>query len=906
MLHGRADECLQVSRALGAARGGRGAVLVIVGEPGTGKTALLEHAAGVAEGFSTRWVEGVESESEIAFAGLSELVRPYVDRLPDLPPPQRRALESAMALRDDPVSALAVGSGLLSLICLLADEQPLLCLVDDAQWVDGASLDALLFASRRLDCERAVVVVAARPAPGTELAGRDFARVELGPLGQDEARLVVEDLGVHRASDVTRLVEAADGNPLAIVELSRALSRRADGPLDDDGPIEVGDLVTAPFLREVSALPPATRQALLVVAACDSVDQALIHSAVEVLVGDLAVLEPAYVDILVASPTRGPRFRHPLLRSAVYHAAPAEQRRAAHAAIATAARDEHDRRAWHGALAAAGHDDDTAAELVRTASHARRRGGHQAEARALERAAALSSSRARAGRLWFEAGSAAILCGRHDWARRLLDLASGAAPGDDILAADIAFERARLALWHDAAEEPGMLEVAHRLAEVDVVRAARLASYGIVGRLSDFDGRGLARLAARTEAYLGDATDPRDAAFKLAYARVALGRTDSGLALADAATRDALAVDDVTTLTQLGQLYTWVERYDDALVVLDRAVASCRMSGAHWMLVNALVHRAGVHRRTGRLLVALADAAEAGALADQVGVALQRADVAAALALVEAELGRTVEARAHGQEVLRAASAMRTGAAELQVAARCALGSLELSQGRHEEAGRHLTPVLATLRDGGFAEVGACPAVVDLVEVHARAGRAQDATSLADELDDFATPRSRSGLRAATARGRALVDPLDGAAFERAADLARSAGEALGAARTSLYHGEWLRRSRRIVDARPVLADAYDAFLLPGAKVWAERAAAELRATGAPVDSMSANVHQLTPQELQVALQAAAGARNREIAGQLYVSEKTVEAHLSRVFRKLGVRSRAQLGAALAPEGRHG
>ena len=532
----------------------------------------------------------------------------------------------------------------------------------------------------------------------------------------------------------------------------------------------------------------------------------------------------------------------------------------------------------------------------------------QAEARALERAA----TRAAPGRGPVACGSTparrrSSAVGTTG-ARRLLDLAGTAAPGDDILAADIVFERARLALWHDAAEEPGILEVAHRLAEVDVVRAARLASYGIVGRLGDFDGPGLARLAARTKAYLGDGTDPLDAAFKLAYARVALGRTDAGLALADAAARDALAVDDVTTLTQLGQLYTWVKHYDDALVVLDRAVASCRVSGAHWMLVNALVHRAGVHRRTGRLLVALADAAEAEALADHVGVALQRADVTAALALVEAELGRTVEAHAHGQEVLRAASAMRTGAAELQVAARCALGSLELpARAGTRRRVEHLTPVLATLRDGGFAEVGACPAVVDLVEVHARAGRAQDATSLADELDDFATPRGRSGLHAASRARTGSRRPARRGGV-------RTRGRPRTQRRRGSRRGQDVALPRRvaapdpvgIVDARPVLAEAYDAFLLLGARVWAERAAAELRATGAPVDSLSANVHQLTPQELQVALQAAAGARNREIAGQLYVSEKTVEAHLSRVFRKLGVRSRAQLGAALAPEGGHG
>lgn len=354
---------------------------------------------------------------------------------------------------------------------------------------------------------------------------------------------------------------------------------------------------------------------------------------------------------------------------------------------------------------------------------------------------------------------------------------------------------------------------------------------------------------------------------------------------------------DPTTLVQVGHLFTWAEHYDEADRLLEAGITLCRSSGGEWLLVNALCHRSDLHRRTGRLLLAVADAAAALDLAEHLQIPGTRVEALAALAPAEALAGRLVEAKAHADQVLTFAAQMRLGSAEYETAARSALASIALVRGRYADAVHQLQRVRAVLDDGGFAELGACPSVADLVLAHAAAGNAPEALSFAEIVEGFAAPRRRAGLLATVALGRALVDADDGASFARSVELAADNRFAVGRAR--LMHGEWLRRTRRIVDARGELTAAHETLHALGATAWAERAASEVRATGAKIGPSTPGAESLTPQELQIAMLAGSGHRNREIAGQLFVSEKTVEAHLSRVFRKLGLRSRTELARVL-------
>jgi DNA-binding CsgD family transcriptional regulator len=584
----------------------------------------------------------------------------------------------------------------------------------------------------------------------------------------------------------------------------------------------------------------------------------------------------------------------------VYSASPPAQRRAAHAAIAAVLHQQPDRRAWHLALSVRGRDEAVATALEQTAGTARRRGGLAAEARAMAKAAALSEGPGAESRRWMAAGSAAMLAGRHDEAREYLDQAELVSPGVVTVLADVAFERARLSLWHEEADDPRITDAARVVAADDPQRAARLVSYRIVGLLADFDAQQAAMLADEAWSLMAGRPEPLDAAFKVALAWTAAGHSDRGVELADRCSRLATECDDATSLVQLGYLFAWVEREQVALSLLDRGIQLCRTSGATWMLVNGLLHRSCLYTHAGRPLLALADAAEAQWLAGQLEVHAQQLECLATLALAEAAAGRLADAESHAAETIRRSAEVRFGAREFEVAARCALASIAMVQGASDIAFNELARVRGVLRAGRFAEVGACALLGELPEAAARAGRIEQAKELIEEIEDFAVPRNRRSLLAASARARALVDPADGAAYLRAVDLAEAAGKPVAVARAQLVYGEFLRRNKRILDARVELAAARESFTVNGADAWADRAAAELRAAGIAVPRTDRAAQHLTPMELEIATLVAAGRRNREIAGQLYVSEKTVEAHLGRIYRKLGLRSRTQVAEALA------
>jgi DNA-binding CsgD family transcriptional regulator len=897
VLYGRGEECARVAHLLDAATRGEAQSLAFVGEAGSGKTALLDEARAQATGFTQLRMVGIEAAGELAYVGLGELLSPHEDLFAELVESQRRSLRGALGLSGDAVVQLAVHAAVSTLFGLLSDRAPVLCTVDDAHWVDAASIDALLFATRRLETERVAVLLGARTEWRRDLVARGVPVQDVRELGREDARLLVAACGVVDQAHADAVLREANGNPLALIELSHA-SREGFPSEDGTGRLRVDDVVAKRFLAEIQLLPEPTRQALEVVAACDTDDERVVLAAVDHAFGEQS-LEPAYVRVLRCE-SGTIRFRHPLMRSAVYQASPPAQRRAAHAAIAAVLNEQPDRRAWHWALSVRGRDEAVATALEQTAGTARRRGGLAAEARAMAKAAALSENPGAESRRWMAAGSAAVLAGRHDEAREFLDQAELVNPGDVTVLADVAFERARLSLWHEQADDPRIMDSARMVAADDPLRAARLVSYRIVGLLADFDAQQAAMLADEAWSLMAGRPEPLDAAFKVALAWSAAGHTDRGLELADQCSRIAAECDDATSLVQLGHLFSWAERDQVALSLLDRGIQLCRTSEATWMLVNGLLHRSCLYTHSGRPLLALADAAEAQWLAGQLEVRTQQLACLATLALAEAAVGRLADAESHAVETIRRSAQMRFGAREFEVAARAALASIAMVRGTSDIAFSELAQVRDVLRAGRFAEMGACVLLGELPEAAARAGRVEQAKELVEEIEDFAVPRNRRNLLAASARARAVVDPADGAAHVRATEMAESAGNPVSVARARLAYGEFLRRNKRILDARVELAAARESFTVNGADAWAERAAAELRAAGVAVPRTDPAVQQLTPMELEIATLVAAGSRNREIAGQLYVSEKTVEAHLGKVYRKLGLRSRTQVAEALA------
>jgi DNA-binding CsgD family transcriptional regulator len=896
MLLGRLPERAALSGLLEAARAGRSGVLVVRGEPGVGKTALLDWAVESAAGLRVVRVAGVESEMELAFAALQQLCGPMLDKLEGLPDPQREALGVAFGLNIGAApDRFLVGLAVLSLLSEVAGQQPLLCVIDDAHWLDRASAQALAFVARRLLAEPVALLFATRE-PGEEFRG--LPELPVGGLREGDAReLLASVIGGpldERVRD--RIVAETRGNPLALLELPRGVPGLPGLP-GLPGRIEES------FRGRLEVLPAATRRLMLVAAAEPAGEPALVWRAAERLgVGALAVAPAADAGLLVI----GERvtFRHPLVRSAVYRAASPPERRAAHQALADATdpQADPDRRAWHRAQAALGPDEEVAAELERSAGRAQARGGLVAAAAFLERSAALTVDLVRRAERALAAAQAKYQAGAFDATLRLLATVEAGPPDQfrraraDLLRGQIAFASSR------GSDAPPLLLKAARQFEPLDSRLARetyldaLAAATFAGRLALGGGMREVAEAARMAPPPPQPTRGPDLLLDGLALLVTRGYPAGAPVL-----RQAVSAFRGTDLsTEEGLRWLWlacraaliVWDYDSWDVLSGRQVALARDAGALIALHIALSTRAGVHLFAGELTESASMVAQAESVIEATGSSI------APYGAVPLAVFRGQEAQATQLIQTATDDAERRGEGRALSYIGWAAAVLWNSLGRYEEA---LATAQRASEDSPAVEFASW-ALVELVEAAVRSGVPERAAGAVQRLSGIARACGTDWALGAEARSRALVS--DGAAAE---SLYREAIGRFGRtrlrvdlARAHLVYGEWLRRERRRRDARDQLGRADEIFDSVGAAAFAERARIELRAAGGHARQQTTETPEtLTAQEALIARLAGEGASNPEIAAQLFISPATVAYHLRKVFTKLGISSRSQLGAAL-------
>ncbi|MBB6547180.1 ATP-binding protein [Nonomuraea rubra] len=922
MLRGRRAEREVVERLLARARDGRSGVLVVRGEAGIGKTALLEHARDAAAGYRVERATGVESEMEFAFAGLHQLCAPLLDRLGALPEPQQAALGVALGRRaGDPPDRFLVGLAVLGLLAEAAEERPLLCLVDDAQWLDAASVQILAFVARRVEAEQVVLVFALRD-PGPDRGGAELLaglpELRLNGLGEADARALLA-AAVRAPLDERvrdRIIAEARGNPLALLELPHGAEPAAPAELAGGfalpaasaelaGGFALPDALGVPrrveesFERRSGSLPADTQLLLLVAAAEPVGDAALLWRAAEHLgIGTEAAL-PAEAAGLLEIGTRV-RFSHPLVRSAVYRAAGPWDRRRAHGALAEAT-DPHtdpDRRAWHRAQAVLGTDETVAAELERSAGRARSRGGLAAAAAFLERAVALTPEPAERARRALAAAHAKHQAGTPDAASELLMVAE-AGPLDALRRARVELLRAQIAFVQTRGSDvPGMLlDAAKTLGPLDAALAretyldAMEASIhaGPLGQ-----GRGVLEVADAARDAPAPSTPPRPVDLLLdgLVTRFTQGYEASvpglRLALESLGGHEPRADDDSRRWLWLACHIAAMLWDDEAVYVLaGRHVRLARQAGALNTLPGALNTLAAVLVPTGAFAHAAELIAEEAAITQATG----GAPLPNARLMLAAWRGR----RAETSELYAAAVQEATGRGEGMAVT---LAQYELAV-LHNGLGNYPAALAAAADAAGFDLLAhSSLALPELVEAAVRAGEPARAAAALERLSPRARASGTPWALGLEARSRALVST--GPAAE---ELYREAIERLGdcrmvthLARARLVYGEWLRREGRRKDARAQLRTAHELLSGMGAEGFAERAARELRATGEqPRKRTVQPADALTAHELLIARLVAGGATSKEAGAQLFLSPRTIDAHLRNIFRKLGLTSRRQL-----------
>jgi DNA-binding CsgD family transcriptional regulator len=903
MLIGRQRECGQIDAVLRAVRTGRSRTLLLEGEAGIGKTALIEYAVARAEGLCVLRAAGTELESELAFSALHQLLRPIVGLVEALAPPQARALRTALKLEDGTgVDRFGVYAATLELLATAAEAEPLLCVVDDCQWLDRASAEALSFVARRLDEDRIGLLLAQRENEAPQFAASGIEALELEGLDETSAAALLSRHGALADGVAAGLVAATRGNPLALLELPALLSadqRAGLEPLGD--PLPVSAAVERAFLGRAASLPERTRRALVVVAVSDSGELEPVVRALGGIGLKPAALEPAEDAGLVRLGRSAIEFRHPLVRSAIYGAGAPGERRAAHAALADALGAEAgDRRAWHLAAAATGPDEHAAAELERVAEHARRRGGVAAAARTFQEAARLSPGRGDRARRTFQAAEDWLRHGDLDRADRLLDEALALAE-DDRLRLEIMERRGYRAVQRGEAEAAfdRLAQAADAVEQADPRAAAIALTAAGSLPLARLDAPAMLRVGERTEALWGRdrAAERPKLLIRTARARILAGETEAGVADMVALGELCLTLPATGAAAECAESLVWVEEVPLARRLLEHEVAGAREAGDHLLVAFALNPLALLELRSGRLVSAYAAALEAAGTAEEIGQPLQLAYNLALLARVEAALGREDDCREHATRVFTLVDP--EAQLDVQADARAALGQLALGLGRPEEAIDELERLRRILADGRVVEPGfAHPWAGDLIEAYVHAGRPADAERELAAFEGRARAAGRVGALALAARCRGLFasDADYDACFEEALALHARLDSPLERFRTELCYAERLRRSRRRTDARERLRHALEAFDQLGETPWATRARRELAAIGGRVRRREpAAADRLTPQELQVALAVAEGASNREVASRLFLSPKTIEFHLGNVYRKLEIRSRREL-----------
>ncbi len=902
-LLGRQRELAVIERLLDGARNGHGSVLVVHGDPGVGKTAALEQAAAAGADFRVIRTVGVEGEEELDYASLEQLCAPILELGEDLPAPQREALDVAFGRSaGPPPSPFLVGLAALSLVSDAAEQQPLLCVVDDAQWLDGASARALTFVARRLVAERIVLAFATRDAGGG-LA--HFPQLRVEPLGRRDARTLLESVLAAPLDEpvLERIVAETGGNPLAILELPHGLTpAQLAGGFGLPAALPLSTGIEQSFRRRLARLPPDARRLLLLAAAEPLGDPALLWRSARQIGIPATAADTVESDGLLTL-DGAVTFRHPLVRSAVYGSAEPGERRDAHRALADATDPEldPDRRAWHRGQAASAPDEDVAVELERSAGRARARGGFAAVAAFLERAAALTPEPAHRAQRLLAAAGAKRDAGDLETALGLLAGVEPEAAGGlgqaraDLLRAQIALEQQR---GGDAGRL--FLDAASRLEPLDPKLARETYLEALGGAMANdvaVAGGALAVAAAARAAPPGP-EPPRtvDVVLDAFAIRLLDGYAAAAPTLAQALERllaTDVADEDVSRWVSLsggrdGNILA-LETWDDQAfhVLAARQVEAARETGALVHLQFALSFLARSHMLAGEL-------AAAGLVLDEAEVIAQATGNPA---LVNAPMilcaWRGDAARASALIDTRAEDA----AARRWTSTNYARAVLSNGLGRYDDA-------LEAAREAfqpdpiGYGTL----LVPELAEAASRTGE----RALLEHALEWLTERTRvvrSGWAGGIdARLRALLSEGDVAEDLYRQSIAHLSGTRLRLelARTHLLYGEWLRRERRRVDARTQLRTAFAAFTGMGAEAFAGRAERELQATGERARKRTVDRRdELTPQEAQVARLAANGHTNREIAAQLFISPSTVEYHLRKAFRKLEVRSRTQLANRL-------
>jgi DNA-binding CsgD family transcriptional regulator len=900
VLVGREPERTHLRSLIEQARHGSAATLVLRGEPGVGKSALLDALVAEVGEPTVLTTRGLEVEAPLAFAALHRLLRPVLRFRDSIPAPQSRALRVAFGEEDGPVvEPFLVGVATLSMLTAAAEENLVLCIIDDAHWLDPASADALLFCARRLGADRVAMLFAARDGSWATFEHDDLPELVLGGLDPAAAlALLAAQPGGAPAEDVTaRLVAETGGNPLALLELPVELSpeqRQGSAALPEQ--LHLTRHVEQAFLDRSRRLTAPVQSALLLVSADDTGDAAVLRRASTALGVDPDAFQAALLSGLLSVDREHVEMRHPLVRSAIYQAATDEDRRRAHRALAEALAGvgDPDRETWHRAAAAEGPDPDVVAALELVGSRALRRGGYVAALAAFERAAALCPDPAQRAGLMFVAARSAWACGQADHARRLLSAARETGT-DPLLMCDVARLRGHIEVNVGSASEAHrvFVDAAHQVHEVDPVRALETATLAAVMRTFGADS-GTRLPSGDVVAAPGPDDEPRTRCLKqmlTAMTLTAEGRWSQAVAVLDEALLTGQDVDDRDVLWNLGN--SALQLGDDAgqRQFYSYALSRAREAGAVTAVIYALQRSCFGHFVGGDYVALRADAEEARALASNVGQPAMTALPLAWLSLLGAVQARD-DVDGFSRMTEDAAQAHPLGITTDPVhdlicwakSARAA-GAGDAAGAVHQ-LGRIRLPFVARM------------ATPDRIDAAARAGELTLVREWTEELAPFAEATGRRWALATVAFGRAMSSEGSHAeaSFQESLAHHAHAGRPVDQARVQLAYGEWLRRAQRRVDAREHLRHALDTFQDVHASALVDRANQELRASGETARKRDVStLLELTPTELKIAQLVSSGMSNKDVAAQCWISPRTVAFHLRNVFTKSGITSRGEL-----------
>jgi DNA-binding CsgD family transcriptional regulator len=902
MLIGRGRELSALTQRIDAANQGGGTVL-LRGDAGMGKSSLLEAARSHAEarGFGVLATVGVQSESHLPFAGLHHLLLPVLGEAERLPPSQREAVHAAFGLTAEAApSPFLIALATLHLLCESATRAPVLLLVDDAQWLDDPTADALAFVARRLESDPIVLVPALRDGFESVLLEAGLPELQLEGLADTDAAALLDACEPALTPALReRVLRDAAGNPLALVELPIALRSAGVSETALAPPwLPLTARLERAFAARVSRLPETTRSLLLVAAADEGAVLADVLQAASEVEGTEVTLEAvaeAAAAGLVEVEGLHLRFRHPLMRSAIHEAASPAERQTVHAALAAALVRHPDRRAWHRAAAAVGTDETVAAELDEVAERAQRRGATAVAVAALERAAQLAADPARRGGRLVRSAELALELGWHGDVVRLLGELEHSELG--------ALDRPRLTWlreieegsWSGASRVAAFVEIADRMRRGgDSDRAlAALLTVALRCWWSNPDRATRDLVVSVAERIPVPEDHP-----KLVAILALAAPLERGAVVVDRLSR--LSVDagtDPEAIHLLGLAATGVGAFGEAERRLEAAVAGLRAQGRLGLLAQALVSQAWTGIHLGNWRLASLAAGEAGRLAQETAQPLWVTVAQLAEAMIAAYRGDAdaTELAADGERVL-----LPIGANPMLSLVQFARGAAGLAEGRHAESYEHLRRIFDPV-DLAYHPLVRSWALVDLVEAAAHSDHHQEAGRVVRELEPLVSETRSPLLQAALDFARPMLAADEDAEAQFRASLGpRLADWPFARARLELAYGSWLRRQRRVAESRAPLRAARDAFDALGAAPWGERARQELRASGETSRSRTRESWDvLSPQEMQIAQMAAAGMTNKEIGRQLYLSHRTVGSHLYRIFPKLGITARSQLRGAL-------